>query len=58
MVEGARPSDLAMARSDWPATTPLEISSRSAGVNASLERRLSGGRMPPVLERTPWIARS
>ena len=50
-VEGARPSNAAIDRIERPATTPREISSRSDSVNASLERLLRGGRIPPVSER-------
>ena len=38
----------AITRNERPFTNPREISSRSASVNASLERRRAGGRMPPV----------
>jgi hypothetical protein len=37
-----------MARIDRPATKLREISSRSTRVNTNLDRRRSGGRMPPV----------
>ena len=37
-VEGARPNDAAIQRSDWPVATPREISSRSASVNAMRDR--------------------
>ena len=46
-VEGERPSSLAIDRADRCAVTPLEITSRSASVNANLERRRSAGRIPP-----------
>jgi hypothetical protein len=45
---------MAIALIEWPTTKALEISSRSASVNASLERRRSGGRIPPVSERILW----
>ena len=51
MVDGARSSRSAMLRIESPATTALEISSRSASLSARLERRRSGGRMPPVSAR-------
>jgi hypothetical protein len=51
IVDGARPSVVAIERSDWPATRPRDISSRSAIVGASLERIRRGGRMPPVCDR-------
>ena len=38
----------AITRNECSLTNPREISSRSASVNASLERRRGGGRMPPV----------
>ncbi len=38
MVDGACPSRDAIERIEGPATTEREISSRSASVNASLER--------------------
>src|SRR5512143_4036878 len=53
MVEGALPNCLATERIDWPVTTAREISSRSATVSATLERRREAGRIPPVLERIP-----
>ena len=50
-VDAARPSDAAIERSDWPATTPREISSRSDRLNDRLERLRFAGRMPPVCDR-------
>jgi hypothetical protein len=47
MVDGARPRDAAIDRIDWPATTARDISSRSASVNASLDRHRCAGRIPP-----------
>ena len=38
----------AITRSERPFTSPREISSRSASVSASPERRRAGGRIPPV----------
>jgi hypothetical protein len=55
MVEGARPSNAAIQRSDWPVATPREISSRSAKVSARRERRRCGGRMPPLGAKTRCI---
>jgi hypothetical protein len=42
-----RPSNLAIDRADCCAVAPLEITSRSASVSASLERRRWAGRIPP-----------
>jgi len=55
-VEGERPSNLAIDRTDRCAATPLEITSRSASVNASLERRRWAGRIPPcgMLQAIQW----
>src|SRR5450759_3908796 len=39
IVDGARPRDVAIERTDWPATTARDISSRSAKVRALFERR-------------------
>jgi hypothetical protein len=50
-VDGDRPSAEAIDRSEHPATTPREISSRSASVKASRERLRAGGRIPPVRAR-------
>ena len=47
-VDGARPRLQAIRRNECPCASPREISSRSASVSASLERRRGGGRMPPV----------
>jgi hypothetical protein len=46
-VDGEWPSNLAIERIDRAEATPREISSRSASVNASRERRRGTGRMPP-----------
>jgi hypothetical protein len=48
MVEGARPSDVAIERIEWPATTARDTSSRSTKVSANLERHRCAGRIPPV----------
>lgn len=48
MVDAARFKRLATQRIDSPAANALEISSRSDMVNAQRDRRLAGGRMPPV----------
>ena len=47
-VEGERPSARAIERSGRPAIRPREISSRSANVSASRERRRAGGMIPPL----------
>ncbi len=39
---------MAIVRRDRSLTTPLEISSRSDNVSASLDRRRGGGRIPPL----------
>src|SRR5258707_8095411 len=46
----------AFERTDRCAATPLEITSRSASVNASLERRRWAGRIPPcgMLQAIQW----
>ncbi|MGF6963097.1 hypothetical protein OKW43_000102 [Paraburkholderia sp. WC7.3g] len=49
-VEGARASCFAI---DWIESSARDISSRSASVNANLERRRCGGRIPPVSARIP-----
>jgi hypothetical protein len=54
-VEGARPSDAAIERSELPATTPRDISSRSANVNDSLDRFLGDGGSPPIFDNMPWM---
>src|SRR5262249_54997573 len=54
-VEGARSSLLAILRKEGPCASPRDISSRSTSVSASLERRRSGGRMPPVGQRCAKI---
>ena len=38
-LEGERPSDAAIERMDWSATTPREISSRSVKVSATRDPR-------------------
>lgn len=48
MVEAARPSSVAMERTELPATTAREISSRSANVSANLDLRRVTGLIPPV----------
>jgi hypothetical protein len=48
IVDGERAKARAIERVDRPATTPLEISSRSAKVNERADRRGGGGLMPPV----------
>jgi hypothetical protein len=48
IVDADRPNALAIARTDRPATMPLEISSRSTSVKARTERRRAGGLMPPL----------
>jgi hypothetical protein len=47
-VEGARANASAIDRSDRPATRPREISSRSAKLSASRDRRRVGGLIPPL----------
>jgi hypothetical protein len=47
-VDGARPRLQAIRRNECPCTNPREISSRSASVSASLERRRGDGRIPPL----------
>ena len=46
-------SEAAIERMESPATMPREMCSRSASVNARLERRRSRGRIPPVRARMP-----
>ena len=46
--DGARSRRQAIWRNECPCASPREISSRSASVSASLERRRAGGRMPLV----------
>lgn len=48
MVDAARFKRLVTQRMDSPTANALEISSRSEMVNAQRDRRLAGGRMPPV----------
>jgi len=55
IVDGARPSSAAIARSERPATRPRETSSRSARLSARFERLRSGGRMPPDGDSTEKI---
>jgi hypothetical protein len=47
-VDGARPRPAAIIRSDNPAASPREISSRSARVSRSSHRRFGAGLIPPV----------
>ena len=47
-VEGARPNRDAITRSDSPAATPLEISSRSVSERWRSARRRGAGRTPPA----------
>jgi hypothetical protein len=53
--DAARPSALAITRIDRPATSPRDISSRSAIVSAQGDRLRSEGRIPPVGARTAKI---
>jgi hypothetical protein len=46
-VDGERPSDLAIERTERCATSARDISSRSASLKASGERRRWAGRIPP-----------
>ena len=55
MDEGARFREAAIERMEQPVAMPRDISSRSARVNADLERLRSGGRIPPVSARMPSI---
>jgi len=55
IVDGDLPSLTATERIDSPTTSAREISSLSARVSAVALRLRSGGRMPPVLDRTFWI---
>ena len=55
IVDGARPSEAAIARIDLPTTSPREISSRSIKVNADLDRCRSVGRIPPDPARRSCI---
>ena len=48
IVDTARPSRLAMVRSESPAATPREISSRSVNDKSRSERRRRAGRTPPT----------
>jgi hypothetical protein len=56
MVDGSRPSDIAIERIDWLATTARDISSRSAKLSANRERLRGTGRIPPVSARMRYIA--
>jgi hypothetical protein len=47
-VDGARPRPAAITRSDKPAASPPEISSRSASDSRTSHRRFGAGRIPPV----------
>src|SRR6266508_1396259 len=55
MVEGARLSLVAIARTDKPSASPREISSRSASASTRGERRRVAGTYPPLEATTPWI---
>ena len=55
IVDGDLPSLAATERIDSPITSAREISSLSVRVRAVALRLRSGGRMPPVLDRTFWI---
>jgi hypothetical protein len=52
MVDADRPNWRAIKRNEHCVLSPLEISSRSKRLSASLARRRAGGRMPPVGEIT------
>src|SRR5215475_5490990 len=54
-VEAARSRRLAISRIDEPEAIPREISSRSASVSASRERRRATGGMPPRGSNTARI---
>jgi hypothetical protein len=47
IVEAARFKCRAISRNEHPAATPCVIRSRSAALNARLERRRESGLMPP-----------
>jgi hypothetical protein len=49
IVEGARPSVVAIDRHEIPAANPREISSRSANDNWIDDRIRGAGRIPPAL---------
>jgi hypothetical protein len=57
-VEGERPNATAIDRTVRPTTSPREISSRSANVNTSRERRLPGSRVSRCSEIQYAIAGS
>ena len=46
-VEGDRPNETAIARTEYPAARPREISSRSARLNRPAARRRGSGLIPP-----------
>ena len=48
IVEGARPSCLAISLKETPSASPLEISSRCSSDSTRFERRRGRGRIPPV----------
>ena len=48
IVEAARPRRRAIMRTERPATSPRDISSRSTKLNANRERLRTGGVKPPV----------
>ncbi len=52
IVDGDRPSNRAIPRSEQRVLSPREISSRSPRLSACEARFRSGGRMPPVGEST------
>ena len=52
MVDADRLSRRAIERNEHCVLSPLEISSRSKRLSASLARRRASGRMPPVGEIT------
>jgi hypothetical protein len=55
MLDGARPSRVAIERIEYRATTAHDISSRSAKLSANLERQRCAGRIPPVSARMRCI---
>jgi hypothetical protein len=55
-VDATRSRRLAISRIDEPGAIPREISSRSARVNASRERRRAIGGMPPNLKEARQTA--
>jgi hypothetical protein len=52
MIDADRPNWRAIKRNEHRVLSPLEIFSRSERLSASLARRRTGGRMPPVGEIT------